>query len=184
MRTTFRNLFYGARMLRKNPGFTIVAILTLALGIGANTAIFSVVYSALLRPLPYRQPDRLFTLGEGRRQNTFSEQSSYPDYLDWTRTAKSFESIAGYAGDAFTVVSSGEPKATFAAQVTANFFATLGVKPELGRDFLPSEQQNDGPHAAILSHDYWRSEFAGDPNIVGRVIRLDNHAVTIVGVPA
>ena len=106
MRTILRNLRYGSRMLRKSPAFTTVAILTLALGIGANTAIFSVVYSALLRPLPYRQPDRLFTLGEGRRQFAYSQQASYPDFLDWTRTAKSFESIAGYSGDAFTFASS------------------------------------------------------------------------------
>jgi hypothetical protein len=97
MRTILRNLRYGSRMLRKSPGFTAVAILTLALGIGANTA-FLVVYSALLRPLPYRQPERLFTLGEGRRQFADSPQASYPDFLDWTRTAKSFESMAGYSG--------------------------------------------------------------------------------------
>ena len=102
-------------MLRKNPGFTAVAILTLALGIGANTAIFSVVYAALLRPLPYQEPERLFTIGEARRQFTQSAQSSYPDYVDWTRTAKSFDSIAGYSGDAFTLVTGGEPKNTFAA---------------------------------------------------------------------
>jgi predicted permease len=169
-------------MLRKNPGFTAVAVLTLALGIGANTAIFSVVYAALLRPLPYRQPERLFTLGEARRQFAQATVSSYPDYVDFTRTAKSFESIAGYSGDAFTLVSEGEPKNTFAAQVTPNFFSTLGVKPTLGRDFADSEQQRDGPHVAILSHSFWQSEFGAAPNIVGRVIRLDNHPVTIVGV--
>jgi len=182
MRTILRNLQYGARMLRKSPGFAAVAILTLALGIGANTAIFSVVYSALLRPLPYREPDRLITLGEGRRQFALAPQCSYPDYVDWTRTAKSFESIAGYSGDAFTMVVDGEPRNTFATQVTANFFSTLGVKPALGRDFTASEEQRDGPHVAILSHSFWRSAFGADPNIVGRVIRLDSNSVTIVGV--
>jgi predicted permease len=182
MRTILRNLRYGSRMLRKSPGFTTVAILTLALGIGANTAIFSVVYAALLRPLPYRQPDRLLTLGEGRRQFAYSQQASYPDFLDWTRTAKSFESMAGYSGDAFTFVSGGEPKNTLAAQVTPNFFSTLGVKPLLGRSFVPAELERDGPHVAILSYSFWQSEFGGDRNIVGRAIRLDNHPVTIVGV--
>jgi len=182
MRTILRNLRYGGRMLRNSPGFTAVVTLTLALGIGANTAIFSAVYSALLRPLPYRDAERLFTLGEGRRQFADSTQASYPDFLDWTRTAKSFESIAGFSGDAFTFVTGGEPENTFAAQVTPNFFSTLGVKPFLGRSFFPGELQRDGPHVAILSHAFWRSQFGGDPNIVGRVIRLDNHAVTIVGV--
>src|SRR6202021_547942 len=102
--------------------------------------------------------------------------------MDWTRTAKSFESIAGYSGDAFTFVWGGEPKNTLAAQVTPNFFSTLGVKPFLGRWFVPAEQQRDGPHAAMLSYSFWHSEFGGDRNIVGRVIRLDNHPVTIVGV--
>jgi hypothetical protein len=94
------SLRHSLRLLLQNPGFTIVTVLTLALGIGANTAIFSVVYSALLRPLPYWQPDRLVTLAEARRQNS-NAASSYPDYLDWRRTAKSFQAFAGYAGDAF-----------------------------------------------------------------------------------
>jgi len=160
-------------------------VLTLALGIGANTAIFSVVYSALLRPLPYREPSRLLTLGESRTQHVISTEiadTSYPDYLDWKRTAKSVQSFAGYAGDAFTLTGNGEPKIIFAAQVTPSFFWTLGVKPAMGRDFFDGEMQPDGPHVAILSYAFWRSEFGGDPNIVGRVIRLDSKPATIIGV--
>lgn len=120
------NLRYAIRMLRKNPGFTVVAALTLALGIGANTAIFSVVYAALLRPLPYGHPERLVTLGEARKQFVDASNSSYPDYLDWVKSAKSFESQAAYSGDAFAMSAGGDPKIVFAGQATPNFFR---VKP-------------------------------------------------------
>jgi putative ABC transport system permease protein len=180
-----QNLRYAIRTQRNNPGFALVVVLTLALGIGANTAIFSVVYSALLRPLPYREPGKLFHLGESRNQydnSTDGAQASYPDYLDWKRTAKSVQSFAAYSGDAFTLAANGEPKNTFAAQVTPSFFSTLGVKPALGRDFLEGELQSDGPHVTILTNAFWRTEFGAEPNIIGRVIHLDGKPVTIVGV--
>jgi predicted permease len=182
----FRQYFrFALRTLGKNPAFTFIVIVTLALGIGANTAIFSVVYSALLRPLPYREPGKLFSLGESRLQydvTTLGAQVSYPDFLDWRRMAKSIQSFAGYSGDGFTFAGAGEPKLTLATQVTPNFFSTLGVKPALGRDFLDDEMRPDGPPVAILSYSFWRTEFGADPNIVGRVIRLDGKPATIVGV--
>src|SRR5690242_6925393 len=185
MGTFLRNLRYAVRTLSNSPGFALVVVLTLALGIGANTAIFSVVYSALLRPLPYHEPDQLFHLGESRSQADNSRdgaQVSYPDYLDWKKTVKSVESFAAYSGDAFTLAGNGEPKNIFAEQVTPSFFATLGVKPALGRDFVEGEMQSDGPHVAILTNAFWRSEFGGDANIIGHVIRLDGNAATIIGV--
>ena len=185
MDTLTQNLRYAVRTLWNSPGFTLVVVLTLALGIGANTAIFSVVYSALLHPLPYRDPDKLFHLGESRNQyddRTAGAQASYPDYLDWKRTAKSIESLAAYSGDAFTLTANGEPKNTFAAQVTPSFFSTLGVKPALGRDFLDAEMQSDGPHVTILTDAFWRTEFGADPNIIGRIVHLGGKPVTIVGV--
>jgi predicted permease len=182
----FRNLTYAFRVLAKNPGFTAVTVLTLALGIGANTAIFSVVYSALLRPLPYYQSDRLVTLGEGRTQTRDNEpvsrNSSNPDFLDWKKMAKSFQSLTAYSFDAFTLGGNGEPKAVFATQVMPNFFSTLGVKPALGREFLDGEDVTDGPHVAMLTYGGWRSDFGGDPNVIGRTITLDNKPATIVGV--
>jgi putative ABC transport system permease protein len=180
-----QNLRYAMRALWNSPGFTLVVVLTLALGIGANTAIFSVVYSALLRPLPYREPAKLFHLGEARSQadnSTTGAQVSYPDYLDWKHAAKSIQSFAAYSGDAFTLADNGEPKNTFAAQVTPSFFSTLGVKPALGRDFLEYEMQPDGPHVTILTDRFWRTEFGADPNIIGRVIHLDGKPATIVGI--
>ena len=176
---------YGMRMLRKSRGFTTVAVITLALAIGANTAIFSVVYPALIRPLPYRQPDRLVTLGENRRQsNCCAFTSSYPDYLDWNRSAKSFESLAGFSSDGFTLTGTGDPKMVFGAMVTSNFFSTLGVRPMLGRDFVPGDElpEGAGPAVAMLSYNFWRSDFSADPSVIGRAVRLDNKAITVVGV--
>jgi predicted permease len=179
-----QNLHYAGRFLRKSPGFTLVIVLTLALGIGANTAIFSVVYSALLRPLPYQNPGELLFLGESRDQHPTIDlaQTSYPDFLDWKHAAKSFQSLAGYGGDGFTLEAGGEPKLTLATQVTPNFFATLGVKPSLGRDFLQNEDQPDGPHVAILSDAFWRTELGANPKVLGMTIRLDGKPVSIVGV--
>ncbi len=176
---------YGVRMLRKSRGFTAVAVITLALAIGANTAIFSVVYPALLRPLPYRHPDKLVTLGENRRQSgCCSFAASYPDYLDWKRTARSFESLAGFSSDGFTLTGAGDPQMVFGAMATSNFFSTLGVRPMLGRDFVTEDElpADLGPTVAILSYDFWRSNFSADSNVIGRTIRLDNKAVTIIGV--
>src|SRR5271156_3491658 len=173
-------------MIQNNPGFTVVAVLTLALGIGANTAIFSTVYSALLKPLPYHQPERLVTIGEGRGQTrgneALSTNSSNPDFQDWRKMTKSFESLAAYGFDAFTLTGNGDPKNVFATQVTANFFRTLGVKPALGRDFVDGEDVADGPHVVILTNGFWRSDFGADPGVVGRTIRLDGKPLTIVGV--
>jgi predicted permease len=180
-----QNLRYGARFMRRSPGFTAVIVLTLALGIGANTAIFSVVYSALLRPLPYRQPGELLFLGESRDEHPIIDgaATSYPDFLDWKRTAKSFRSIAAYGGDGFTVEAGGnEPKLSLATRITPNFFATLGVAPVMGRDFLEKEDDPNGPHVAILSDAFWRNEMHANPNVVGTSIRLDGKAVTVVGV--
>ncbi len=172
-------------MLRKSPGFTVVAVITLALAIGAVTAIFSALYPVLLRSLPFRDPDQLVTLGETRHHIVCcAYNSSYPDYQDWTRTAKSFRSLAGSASDAWTLTGNGDPKAVFSAMVTPNFFSTLGVTPVLGRDFIAGEDlpEGQGPTVAILSNDFWRSDFAADPRIIGRVITLDNKPVTVVGV--
>jgi len=186
MASLWQNLRYGVRMLDKYRGFTAVTVLTLALGIGANAAIFSVVYAALLRQLPYYQPEKLFKLAETRQQHPGADASnaaaSYPDFLDWKRTAKSFQALAAASGDGFTLSGNGDPMVTNAAQVTPNFFATLGVKPALGRDFIDADQQYDSPRVAMLTYALWRSGFAGDREIIGRTIRLDNKPVTIVGV--
>jgi putative ABC transport system permease protein len=185
MGTLHQDFRYGLRMLRKTPGFTAVAIITLALAIGANTAIFSVVYPVLLKPLPFHDPDRLVTVGE--RVNTAACCGfgvSYPTFADWQRGTRSFESITGYAPDSFTITGRGEPRTVFGAMVKADFFTTLGVTPMLGRGFLPSEElpEGAGPNVVILGYAFWKTEFAGDPSVIGRTIRLDGKALTIVGV--
>jgi putative ABC transport system permease protein len=185
MGTLSQDFRYGLRVLRKSPGFTAVTVITLALAIGANTAIFSVVYPVLLRPLPYRQPDRLVTLGESRHSTgCCSYSASYPDFVDWQRTVKSFQSLAGYAFDAFTMTGNGEPKTMFSVMVTTNFFSTLGVSPRLGRDFVAGEDlpSGAGPTVALLSYRFWRSDFSADPSVVGRIVRLDGKPVTIIGI--
>jgi putative ABC transport system permease protein len=185
MGTLSQDFRYGLRMLRKNPGFTAVTIITLALAIGANTAIFSVVYPVLLRPLPFRDPQQLVTIGEGRhRTGCCAYSASYPDFLDWKRTAKSLQSLGGFAYDAFTLSGHGEPKTMFCAMVTTNFFSTLGVSPVLGRDFVAGEDlpEGQGPTVALLSYNFWRRDFSADPSVVGRVLRLDGRPVTVIGI--
>ncbi len=169
MGNLWHNLRYAARALRASPGFTVVTVLTLALGIGANTAIFSLVYATLLRPLPYRDPGQLMSLGESREQlaNIKMSQVSYPDYLDWRKRVKSFSSIATYSGDGFTIRIAEEPKNVFATQVSANFLSTLGVKPLLGRDFVDGDVQTDGLHVAMLSYQFWQTDFGSDPAVWG-----------------
>jgi putative ABC transport system permease protein len=184
MATLWHDLQYGLRMLRRSPGFTAVAVLTLALGIGANTAAFSVVYAALLRPLPYSQPNRLFTLSEARSisEDTYWD-SSYPDYQDWLKQSKTFRSLAGFSNDGFVFRGGGEPQLLFGGQATTNFFSMLGVKPILGHDFPADEDiAAKEPKVALLTYGFWRKQFGGDPNIVGRSIQLDNASVTIIGV--
>ncbi len=187
--TLLQDIRFGLRMLRKSPGFTAVAILTLGLGIGANTAIFSVVYAALLRPLPYAQSDRLLTLGEVRSQQELGSDSqnenwsvSYPDYLDWARQSKAFQSIAGFDADGFIMKGAGDPQVVSAAEATTNFFHTLGVQPFLGRDFAVGEDIAAGPKVAILTYQFWRTQFGGDPNVLGRTMQLDANSVSIIGV--
>ena len=178
---------FAARMLRKSPGFTAVAILTLALGIGANTAIFSVVYAGLIQSLPFAQPERLISLDQERALEHVQEHgeswvASYPDVLDWRRQSTTLQSIAGFSGDSFGLRGAGEPQLIFGAQVSSNFFATLGVRPVIGRDFSPSDEIAAGPKVAILTYECWRSRFGGDPQISGRKIQLDANTVDIIGV--
>ena len=183
MNTIWQDVRFGFRMLAKSPVFTAIAVLTLALGIGANTAIFSAVYAALLRPLPYTQPDRLVTLTEARSQSEAAYwDASYPDYLDWVKQSKTFQSLGGFSGSIFTFTGAGDPENVFATQVTINFLDTLGVKPMLGRTFVAGEDVRQNPKVAILTYGFWVSEFGSDANVVGRSIRLDGNAVTIVGV--
>jgi putative ABC transport system permease protein len=182
MGALLQDVRYGVRMLIKNPGFTAIAVLTLALGIGANTAIFSVVNAELLRPLPFRDSERLVSVATANsRMHSSNGSASYPDFMDWRSQNQVFEKMAVYTTATFTLTGQENAAHLEGASVSAEMFDLLGVSPELGRTFQPGE---DGPnhHVIIISHHLWKQQFGGDPGIIGRVITLDNSGFTIVGV--
>ncbi len=185
----WQDLKYGWRMLRKSPGFTLVAALTLALGIGANTAIFTVVDATLLRGLPYQAPERLVQVWETRRLGEIKQlDASYPDYLDWGQQTDVIEGICGYSGwgGSFTLTGTltgrAEPERIEGARVTASFFSVLGVAPALGRSFLPNEDKPGAAPTVIIGHGLWQRRFGADPQIVGQQIVLDGNGYTVLGV--
>ncbi|MBO0861124.1 MAG: ABC transporter permease [Chloracidobacterium sp.] len=177
----FQDLRYGMRMLRKNPGFTFIAVLTLALGIGANTAIFSVVNAVLLRSLPYREPDRLVMLGYYRAR-ALNDFASGAEFLEWRDQAKSFEQIAAYRFDTADLTGSGEPERLNAGFASADLFATLGVAPAIGRSFTLEEDTHGGARAVILNDNLWRRRFGADPQVIGRTLTLGGQSRTVIGI--
>ena len=177
----WQDVRYGMRMLRKSPGFAVIAVLTLAIGIGANTALFSVVNGVLLNPLPYPQPDRLVALYA--RANEFTKFSiSYPNFMDWSRENHSFSSLAAFRGETFTMTGIGEPERLDADMVSAAFFPLLGVNPIIGRNFAEKEDQLGAARTALISEGLWKRKFGGAADIVGKSIRLDDNLYTITGV--
>ena len=180
MQSLLRNLRFGARMLVKNPGFAIATILTLALGIGANTAIFTVTSALLLRPFPYRDPEQLVSLTE-RDQKT-DRGVNLIRYELVRDASKSFESVAVWANDNLNLTGSGEPIQVPVARVSPSFFSTLGVQPPLGRIFTAEEGRPEGKPVVMLGDSIWRSRFHGDPNIIGQTVTLDATPHTVVGV--
>lgn len=184
MSTFIQDVRYGLRTLLKSPGFTIVAIITLALGIGANTAIFSIVNAVLLKPLPVPEPDRLLfvTSAFSNQQNAARSFSiSYPDFLDWRSTAKSFSGIASYHDDSFTLTGLAQPLHVDGSTVSGDFFSVVGKQPLLGRGFTRDEEK-PGTRVVVLSHHLWESAFHGDKSIVGSAIAMDKQSYTVVGV--
>ncbi|MEP7339047.1 MAG: ABC transporter permease, partial [Acidobacteriota bacterium] len=183
MQTLLQDLRYGARMLLKKPGFTVIAVITLALGIGANTAIFTVVNAALLRPLPYVQPDRLVHLFETTPQQNYGQrEASYPDLLDW-RQNQVFDGMAAYRGGGGMMLNSPEGSERLdGGFVTANFFSVLGVAPQLGRAFQDDEDKQGAGRVVLLSHSFWQRHFNGDPKVIGQSIVLSDNSYTVIGV--
>ncbi len=182
MRTLWQDLKYGLRMLAKSRGFTAVAVLTLALGIGANTSLFSVVNGVLLNPLPYPDPNQVVSVA-GEAPGFGEASISYPDYLDWVRDNHSFSSLAAYKSfQGFGLLGRGEPQRVSASYITANFFPTLGVTPLLGRNFSAAEDELNGAPAVLLSGGFWKAKFASSPAIVGKTLNLDGTDYTVVGV--
>jgi len=181
MRVLLQDFRFALRQLRKNPGFTVIALLTLALGIGANTAIFSVVNAVLLRPLPYLHPDRLVFLSENSPQVS-DESFSMADFGDWRSMNSVFESMVAYRSDSVTLTGQAEPQQLQLRQVTAGLFPTLGVKPVLGRAIGPEDDKVGAAPVVMLSDSLWASRFGRDPNVLGKQLTLDGEAFTVIGV--
>jgi len=181
--TMLTDLRYGIRQLRKDPGFTTVAVLTLALGIGANTAIFSLVDAVLLRPLPFKEPDRLVMIWEDASRTGFPRNNPTPaTYMDWKSQNTVFEDVAALSWSDFNLTGDGEPEKIEGNAVTANFFSLLGVPPVLGRPFVSEEDRAGGRKVVILSHGLWQRRFGGDPNVIAMDILLNGDKFAIVGV--
>src|SRR6266436_1897607 len=178
----FMDVRYGLRMLRKNAGFTAVAVITLSLGISANTTIFSVVNGVLLRPLPYRDPSRLVVVSLFNQKT----QEIFPlcdaDFLDWRAQNQVFSDVAAFSGTTFNITGSGLPEQVRGGVVTGEFFSTLGVMPVLGRTFPPIEDRPGSAPMAVLSYNLWQNRYGADPSVIGHAIVLNGSSTTVIGV--
>jgi macrolide transport system ATP-binding/permease protein len=172
---------FAVRQLTKHPGFTTVAILVLALGIGTSVAIFAFVDAALLEPLPYANPDRIMSVNESDTKLP-GWPLSYPDFLDWQAQNKSFNSLDIYTASGYLLRTNSGTEAVKGERVSGSFFQTLGVNPMLGRDFNPGEDRPGGPNVALLSYEAWNHRFGGRREVVGQTVDLDNNPYTIIGV--
>ncbi len=184
MENLLQDLRYGFRMLLKRPGFTAIALVTLALGIGANTAIFSVVNAVLIRPLPFADPDRLVLFYGTNRHMGFSDAWAVcdGDYPDWKTQSEAFGKIAAHKRKIFNLTNSGEPERLLGSAVDADLFSLLGVQPALGRTFTADEEKPGQGHVALISHNLWQRRFASDPAVIGKVVNFDGESHTLIGV--
>jgi putative ABC transport system permease protein len=183
MNEIIQDLRYGIRLLFKNPAFTLIAVFTLALGIGANTAIFSVVNALLLRPLPYKDADRLVWIWGSNPKNGIPEEvASAPDYADWKKLSESFEDMGAFSRTAQILVTDGEPERLMGGAVTDGFFSTLQAQPILGRVFTPEEDKPGAERRVILSQGLWQRRFGADPEILNKTITLNGNPHVVVGV--
>jgi putative ABC transport system permease protein len=180
MEKLIQDLRYGIRTILKQPGFTAIAVMALALGIGANTAIFSVVNAVLLRPLPFANPNGIMMVyNTAEKEDSFSV--TYPDFIDWRENQQSFQQLAAYSTRDFTLTGTGDPVRLRGAMVTSELFPILGVQPKLGRFFRPEEDKPD-VRVAILSHRMWQEHFASDPGICEKTIQLHGQSFNVAGV--
>ncbi|MGH9903331.1 MAG: ABC transporter permease, partial [Pyrinomonadaceae bacterium] len=183
MGTLWQDLRYGFRMLMKRPGFTLVAVVTLALGIGANTAIFSGVSAFILRPLPVEEPGRLYRLFEARGGECEFCDFSYPGYVDYRDQNDVFEGLIGHRLIQVALSDEDRNDLAWGELVTGNYFDVLRVRPALGRGFLPEEDKTPGSHpVVVLSHNLWANRFASDPNVVGHAVTMNGRPYTVVGI--
>jgi predicted permease len=186
MENMIEDVRYGLRVLRKSPGFTAVAVLTLALGIGANTAIFSVINAVLFRPLPFRDPGRLMVVWHTPPQKSFPGVTKFvvspANYLDWRDQNHVFEQMSAVGFGKFNLTGMGQPESVEGRAVSADFFSVLGVQPVLGRGFLEEEDQPGHGNVVVISHEFWQTHFAGSRDVLGRQIKLDDKSYEVLGV--
>jgi putative ABC transport system permease protein len=183
MKTIWQDIRYGVRMLTKRPGFTVTAAIVLALGIGANTALFSVVHSVMLSPLPFNEAERLVFVQTLWRSSGNKSNVSGPDYIDWAERNQVMEGLSAFNACQLNLTGSGEPLALYGFRASTNFFDVLrSHKMTLGRGFRPDESQTGNSYVTVLSHNLWRDRFDSDPNIIGKIITLDGAPFTVVGV--
>jgi putative ABC transport system permease protein len=182
MRNLTQDLRYGFRILLKHRGFSAVAVLALALGIGANTAIFSVINTVLLKPLPYRQPERLLELREAKVPKHSDAPVSAASFQDWQAQNTVFEQVAAYRSTSYNLIGTAEPERIRAARVSAGTFTLLGINPVTGRDFLPEEDQPGQGNVVAVSQGLWQRRFGADPNLVGQTINLSGNSYTVVAI--
>ena len=176
-----QDLTYALRWLRKNPGFTVLAVLMLAVGIGVNTAMFSVINAVLLQPLPFAEADRIVWMNESG-PDIKNRQLSFPNFLDWRRRNQSFEAMSLFRGWSVNLTGTDKPENLDARAVTSDYFKVMRAAPMLGRDFTAEDDQPNAAPVTLISYGFWQQHFAGDPNIVGRQILLDDQPFTIIGV--
>jgi putative ABC transport system permease protein len=180
-RDVWHDLRYATRMLRKQPAFSFAAVLTLALGIGANTAIFSIVNAVLLQPLPYPEPSRLFVVYEQRPAPVLRARFSAENFLDVQREARSFGALGGYIGTGFTLSDRGEPEFVMGQMISAELLDALDVQPLLGRPFRPDENEGGRDQVMLLSHALWQRRYGGEPAIVGQTITANGKPYVVAG---
>jgi hypothetical protein len=175
------DLKYAARQLQKAPGFSAAVVIILALGIGANTTVFSIVNAVMLRPLPYATPQRLVEVKTSQEQHYESSNVSYPDFFDWQTQNHSFEHLLSYHDTSYTLTGVDRPSRLDGEVVSWEMVPTLGVSPKLGRGFLPEDEKR-GAHMILISHSLWTSQFAGNESVLGRTLRLGGKSFIIIGV--
>jgi putative ABC transport system permease protein len=186
MRNIGQDLKYGVRVLLKSPGFSAAAVIVLALGIGANTAIFSVVNAVLLRPLPFRDPSRIAMIYHVPPQKSFPGMKIFSvspaNFLDWRAQSQAFDSMAIFHGTTMTVTGKDQPEALSGLVVSSEFFSALGATPLLGRTFTPEEDRSGHSDVVVLTHPLWQTRFGGDPQVVGKTLSFNGRAYSIIGV--
>ncbi|MFY9572574.1 MAG: ABC transporter permease, partial [Blastocatellia bacterium] len=183
METLLQDLRYAIRMLRKKPSFTVIVVLALAIGIGANTAIFSVVNAILLRPLPYKNADRISMIWmDNPKLGVAQDWHSYPNYVDYRDQNQVYEDMAAFNGRSFNLTGTGDPVRVVGAWTTASMFSVLGVEPAIGQTFTEAEEEPGKDLVVVLSNGLWQKRFGGDPGIIGQPINMNGVNRTVLGV--